>query len=494
MLTHEEIRNFMDNDEISDKKKQAKIGQRYYNAEHDILDYRLFYYDANGDLVEDEYRSNVRIPHPFFTEIVDQTVQYILSGEDGFVKSDLPELQEEMDNYFNCNENFLSELAEMLTGVLVKGFDYMKQYKNADDVSEFQHADGMGVVEVRAKDTDKNTDYVIWWYIDRIEKGKKKIKRIQVWDGKEIYFCVQTDEGEIEKDTSEPINPKPHTLYQEDDGKTITYGEFGHIPFFRMDNGKKQLSDLKPIKPLIDDYDIHACSLSNNLIDFDTPLHVVKGYNGDDLDKLQKNLKTKKVVGTDPEGGIEVHTVAIPFEARLAKLELDEKNIYRFGMGLNTSGLKDTNATTNIAIKAAYSLLELKCYKLIARLKQFMRKIIAVVLQEINEKQKTDYQQKDVYFHFEPEIMSNAQENAAIALTEAQTKQVEINTLLNVAAQLGDEKTLQLICEQLEIDFEEVKGELEKLKQEQLTADAISTLEGVMSDDEQAETPIDAPV
>lgn len=35
-------------------------------------------------------------------------------------------------------------------------------------------------------------------------------------------------------------------------------------------------------------------SLSNNLIDFDTPIHVVKGFQGDNLEELQTNLKTKK--------------------------------------------------------------------------------------------------------------------------------------------------------------------------------------------------------
>lgn len=55
---------------------------------------------------------------------------------------------------------------------------------------------------------------------------------------------------------------------------------------------------MKPIKGLIDDYDIMQCGLSNNLKDFDTPLYVVKGFQGDNLDELQQNLKTKKIVGT----------------------------------------------------------------------------------------------------------------------------------------------------------------------------------------------------
>jgi SPP1 family phage portal protein len=344
---------------------------------------------------------------------------------------------------------------------MANGFSYLHAYKDEDDRTAFQWSDGMGVVEVRAKDTDAQAEHLIYWYIDRIEKGSKQIKRIQVWDDKQVSFFVQTDEGEIVPDESETINPRPHVLYRDKKG-VITYEDYGMIPFFRLDNNRKQLSDLAPVKALIDDYDVMASSLSNNLADFDTPVHVVKGFNGDNFDELQQNLKTKKIVGVDSEGGVEVHTVDIPYQARQAKLELDEKNIYRFGFGLNTSGLKDTSATTNIAIKAAYSLLELKCEKLKIKLMQFLRKILRVVLAEINEREGTDFQQKDVYFAFEPVIMSNAAENAQIAQTEAATQQMRIDTLLNLAAHLDNETLMQNICDVLEMDYNELKDKLPK--------------------------------
>ena len=186
----------------------------------------------------------------------------------------------------------------------------------------------------------------------------------------------------------------------------------------------------------------------------------MKGFQGNDLTELQQNLKTKKIVGVDENGGIEVHTVEVPYQARKEKLELDEKGIYRFGMGLNTAGLKDTNATTNVAIKAAYSLLDLKCSKLEIRLKQFLRKLIKVVLQEINDINGTDYQMDQVYFDFGHEIMSNAEENARIELTQAQKKQAEINTLLGLATHLDNETVMQLICDELDIDYNEIKGKL----------------------------------
>lgn len=491
MLSVSDIKQFIDEDAASEKKKRAKQGQAYYEGEHDIKQYRIFYWDADGNLKEDTYRSNIRIPHPFFTELVDQAVQYILSGQNGFIKSDIPELQDEMDSYFNNNDDFIAELSEVLTGSSAQGFAYMHSYKNEDDRTAFEYSDAIGVIEVRAKDTDDKTEYVIYWYIDRIEKGQKKIKRIQVWDSKQTHYFVQTDDGEIVKDTEEKINPKPHTLYQEDGSDTITYEEFGFIPFFRLDNNKKQRSDLNTVKDLIDDYDLHACALSNNLVDFDSPLHVVKGFDGhgeEGLNELQHNLKTKKIVGTDSEGGVEVHTVDIPYSARQAKLDLDEKNIYRFGMGLNTAGLKDTSATTNIQIKAMYSLIDLKCGKKIIRLKPFLRKLIGVVLDEINKLNGTDYQQKDVYFVFEHEIMSNAKENAEIEKLEAETEGIRLNNVLNVAAQIGDEQLLKAICEILELDFDELKDQIDKLNEEQNTANAQSVLDGVEPDDSEPPT------
>ena len=481
MLTIDEIKRFIDDDISSEKKVYAKKGQAYYEGEHDIKNYKLYYYKADSELVEDVTRSNIKISHPFFTELVDQAVQYMLSGKDGFIKSDMPELQAELDKYFNDDEGFVSELSEVLTGSQAKGFEYMYAYKNAENRTAFQCADSIGVVEVRAKDTDSNTEHVIYWYVDRIEKGKKKIKRIQVWDDKQVEYFVQVDGGQLERDASEPINPKPHTLYTKNGNDNKTYYEsFGYIPFFRLDNNKKQLSSLNPVKALIDDYDLMACGLSNNLQDASENLVVVSGFQGDNLDELITNTKTKKHIGVDENGGVEFKTVDIPYEARKIKLELDEKNIYRFGMGLNTSGLKDTNATTNIAIKAAYSLLDLKCSKIEIRLKQFLRKLIKVVIDEINAEQKTDYQMKDVYFDFEHEIMSNAQENAQIELLEAQKKQAEITTLLNLAPHLDNETLMQLICEQLDIDYEEIKGKLpDPNEADNAVADAQGALDNV---------------
>ena len=459
MLRVEEIKTFIDQDAASTKKRLAKEGLAYYEGDHDIKNYRVFFIDADGNVQEDKLKSNIKISHAFFTELVDQQVQYMLSGKDGFIKSDTPELQTELDAYFNENEDFVSEIYEVLTGAISKGFDYLYAYKNIEGKTAFQCADSIGVIEVREKETDDGCAYVIYWYIDRIGKDNKRIKRIQVWDSTQVFFYVQEDDGKIILDASEAINPRPHTTYKKDGDESIYYEDFGMIPFFRLDNCKKQFSGLKPIKQIIDDYDLMSCGLSNNIQDSNEVLYVVKGFDGDNLDELQLNTRSKKLVGVGGDGDVEIRTIDIPVEARKTKLELDEKNIYRFGMGFNSAQLGDGNIT-NIVIKSRYALLDLKCNKLEIRLKQFMRKLLKIVLKEINDLNGTDYQMKDVYFNFEREIMTNAADNAQIELTDAQKQQVQITTLLNLANHLDNETLMQNICDVLDLDYDDIKDKL----------------------------------
>lgn len=477
MLTPQEIKSLLDTDRSSDAKCHARVGQRYYDGEHDIRKYRLFYYDADGKLQEDVTRSNIKIPHQFFTELADQETQYLLSGKGAFICSKIPELQQEMDAYFNENEDFRSELNDAVTDAVVKGWAFLYAYRNSENRLAFQCADSLDVVEVDKRFTSDGRDYYIYRYVQRKNLQGDVISRIEVWDDENVTYFIQTGNGLPELDETRKPNPRPHVLYKKENDDTTYFEGLGFIPFFRLDNNRKRVSGLKPVKALIDDYDLMACGLSNNLQDFTEGLYVVSGYEGDNLDELQQNIKTKKIVGVDAEGDVQIQTIAIPTEARKTKLELDEKNIYRFGMGFNSAQLGDGNIT-NIVIKSRYALLDLKCNKLEARLRQFLRKIVKVVLDEINREQGTAYKLADVYFRFEREILTNASDNAQIALTEAQTKQTEINTLLNVASQAPTEQVRKDLCALLDWDYEELKGNFPDDPEER-TAAALEALRGI---------------
>ncbi len=481
MLSINEIRKFIEADAQSDRKRFARTGLRYFEGDHDIRGYRIFFINGEGELQEDRTKSNIKISHPFFRLLVDQQTQYMLSGRGGFVRSDIPELQTELDAYFNDNESFRAELNGLISGTVAKGWEYMYAYKDENDRTAFQVADSIGVVEVREKETDDGCAYVIRWFIDRFDKDNKAIKRIQVWDRKQAWFYCQEGNGGIVPDDSISPNPRPHILYQKDGDESTYYDDYGMIPFFRLDNGKKRFSGLKTIKTLIDDYDLMNAGLSNNIQDTNEAIYVVKGFQGDNLDELMLNIKAKKHIGVDEDGGIDIKTVDIPVEARKTKMEVDEKNIFRFGQGVNTEALKDTSATVSIAIKSAYANLDLKCDGLLPFLLQFMRKLLKLVLKEINDAIGTDYEQKDVYFDFSREIITNAQENAQIDLTKAQEQQAKITTLLNTASLLGQELTAQLVCEALDLDYDDLKDKLPKAEEDP-TAAARRILEDIQNE------------
>ena len=106
--------------------------------------------------------------------------------------------------------------------------------------------------------------------------------------------------------------------------------------------------------------------------------------------------------------------------------------------------------------------------------------LLPVVLAEINAENGTDYQRSDIEYIFDRETMTNETEHLANEKTKAETKQMEVNTVLNVAANVGDEQTLKAICEVMDWDFEELKGQIELLQEEKATAAARSTLNQVI--------------
>ena len=456
MLSTEEIKRFIDEDKASKKKMDAKIGLNYYEGRHDIEDYKIYYFNDEGKAVLDETRSNIKISHPFFIELIDQCTQYMLSGKDYYIKSDKPELQKLLNEYFD--DDFFMELNDLITFAKVEGDSYLYRYVDENFKTRFKFADGWNVVEVAAKYSRDKKDYVIYHYFDRTE-NKKDIFKIQVWDDKEVHYYKMVD-SMITKDDEVEMNPRPHVIYTENEDKY--YDTFGDIPFIRLDNNRKRVSDLFVVKDLIDDYDLMACGLSNNLQDVAEGIYVVKGWQGDSLDELTRNIKAKKQVAVGEGGDVDIKTIQVPYQARLAKMEQDEKNIYRFGMGLNTSMVGEGNAT-NYILKSRYALLDMKCNKLEAQVKKTLRKVVNIVIDEINKTTEKKYTSNDWWFNFDQrEVMTNALDNAQIDLVTAQKEQVLIGTLLSLAQSLDQETIVKRICDVLDIDFDDIKGKLPK--------------------------------
>ena len=431
----------------------AVTAQKYYEFEHDILKHRIFYIDETDTLREDKHASNVRIPHPFFTEIVDQGVQYLLSNPLEVEVSEDNELGKYLDEYIN--ESFQRFLQEILEGASIKGKEFAFARTNYKDILEFQVSSSLNTIIVKHDDGRSVT--IRFW---EEKQDKKIIKYAELWNDKEVHIFKSIDSKPYLLDDSVVINPRPHIIADAEDG-TVLSRSYDVNPFFNLKNNKQELSDLKPIKALIDDYDLMSSFLSNNLHDFTDAIFVVKGYEGENLSKLRQNLKSRKVVKTEGDSsGVDVKTVQIPTEARVKKLDIDKEAIYKFGMALDSTQVGDGNIT-NVVIRSRYALLDLKANKKEVRLNELVRWCLKLIVEDINRRYNTAFDDKDISFKFIRESVIDSKEIAEIELIETQVKESAVQTILAVAGYIDEETILRQICEQFELEYDEVQKRMD---------------------------------
>ena len=440
-------------DRQSPIKEKMSEGIKYYDYKHDILKFRLFYYNEDGKLVEETNRSNIKIPHAFFTEQVDQKVQYLLSNPVEFETADT-ELKTYLEEYID--DDFQLMLQEMVEGASKKAYEFAYVYRATSGKLLFKVADSRKVVVIY--DDMNEVIAIIRYYDTDITKDNRKVTvtKAELWDTEKTWFFVSSSDynNRFILDESQEINPRFHQVVEDSDGNLLGKG-FGYIPFLKLSNNKNEKTDLEPIKALIDDYDLMACALSNNLVDFDHPIYAVKGYGKDNLDELVTNLRTKRTVGVSQDGGIDVKTVDIPVTARKTKLETDKEAIYKFGMAFDSSQVGDGNIT-NIVIKSRYSLLDLKCNKTEIRLRAFIKQLLDIIILDINERYHKSFKRQQVEVVITRSTLINQTDNAETEKVEAETKGQLIQNLLDVAPYLDDESLLKKICAVQELDYDEV--------------------------------------
>ncbi|UKP17141.1 IS1380 family transposase [Streptococcus pneumoniae] len=177
-------------DRVSDLKKDMQVSIDYYNGLHDIGGYRLFFFNNEGQIVEEKNRSNTKIAHQFFTELVDQKVQYLLSNPIEISTEDA-ELQKYLNEYID--EDFQLMLQELVEGASQKAIEYVFWKKGADNRISFKTADAFKIIPIY--DAFYNIEQVIYYYDDEItiENKKKPVTKVQLWTKEEIFYFVQID-------------------------------------------------------------------------------------------------------------------------------------------------------------------------------------------------------------------------------------------------------------------------------------------------------------
>ena len=173
------MKQFISANRVDDS--EAKKGIDYYNGQHDILKNKIYWIDENGTVKEDKNASNIRIPHAFMTEQVDQKVQFLLSNPVNVEADESAQgLQDELDKYYDADFN--QTLQDLLTSASQKGFEYLYAQVMPNNRISFIVADGLKIIPV--SDDKGNVQQLLrcWQEILNISGRKTTVRHAELYD------------------------------------------------------------------------------------------------------------------------------------------------------------------------------------------------------------------------------------------------------------------------------------------------------------------------
>ena len=431
-LNESDILKYIINDDIdSQQKKNMQKGERYYNGEHDVLqkDFtssKLLEAEKKEGVVQQKFttfrninRSNHKNINAFLKILVDQKTAYLVSKEptikvSGAEENTEQKAYEKMLCEF-ANDNFNEVLQDLVTGASCKGFEVLHIYY--DDNGELQYCivPANEIIAIYDTNNQKELLEVIRYYdITVVENGQKYIrKKVEWWTKQNVTYYIEKERNLFIKDTSISVNPAPHywSITTLDGFQKNKQGHsWGRVPFLLLKNNRNSTTDLEHIKGLIDAYDLISSEGTNNFLDLVELYWVIYGFGGDEASTVMKKLQINKAVnmmGSGDDGRVEAKQVELPVAGRLEFLKMLRKDIFHFGMGVDTDSDKFGNAPSGVSLKFQYTLLDQKAGNMIAKLRKVIKELLWFVTEDYNSKNGTNYNANDIQIDINKNIITN---------------------------------------------------------------------------------------
>lgn len=356
------IRDF----KASDEYKQMLKAQDYYKGKHDILDKERYWIDRKGVKRVDDKLSNSKLIHPYFTKLVNQKVNYLLSKEFSLQVDEDNEtaikFRDLCGKYFN--KSFLRKLKNIGLHSIVNGIAWVQVYYNEQGKLSFKRIPSTEVIPFWHDSEHTQLDALIRFYaITEYKKNNEKIEitKVEYYTLEGVWYYEIRD-GKLILDNFKvtPETPaKGH--FQMKEGEEVVEMNWDRIPFVAFKYNEQEISLLQYVKSLVDDYDKRTSDTSDLIADVPNSIRVIRGYGGGDKGEFTQNLATyRNVFVDDPNGGVDQLTAEADTTCTEAHLTRLKEDIYEVGNGVNIQ--KDIlNATSGVALKIRYADLDADC-------------------------------------------------------------------------------------------------------------------------------------
>ena len=406
------IKTLIDEDVLSRKKEKMAEGERYYVGEHDILnkDFRNSYLSSTvespegtererHEIFRNPNRSNQHNVNAFHAILVDQKAAYLVGRPptvtvNGAERS--PKLRQFEDIISSAaKEEFNEVFYNMVVGASNKGTEFLHFYYDGGDL-KYTIVPSEEIIPVYDTEYEKDLIEVIRYYTITVIKGKDRVlrKKVEWWTKDTVTYFIENERGNFILDRNAGRNPTPHFWEVKKVNGVETERQahsWGRVPFIVLKNNTRETTDLQKVKNLIDGYDLISSQGTNDLLDLVALFWSIQGYGGETAGAIARKLQVNRAVNiSDSSGAISASQVDIPVEGRLSWLNMLRRDIFRFGMGVDTDNEKLGNAS-GVSLKFQYTQLDLKANSMTPMLKKAIKDFFWFITEDVNRKNGTDF-------------------------------------------------------------------------------------------------------
>lgn len=400
VMTINKIKKIIQGDEK--RRQEIKRAKMYYRNDNDIK--------LKGILPEssDPLRNaDNRISNNYHEDFTDEKSAYIFSYP---VLFDVGDEKTNKDIQKVLGDDFEYEANGLCLNATNCGMAWLHYWIDDEEEEPFQYAvvETEEIIPVFKKGLKRKLAAIHRYYEDYEVDDNGKVKYYTWYEYWDDNHCEKYKfKGSATQGTGLTHIPAEDDSFEHD---------FGVVPFIAFRNNKKQESDLKKYKDLLDIYDKVLSGFANDLEDIQQLIYILENYGGEDLKEFLGDLKRYKTVKTETgadgrtNGGLKTLQIEIPVEARKSILEILEKRIYKAAQSLDMDNTNFGNSS-GVALKFFYRKLELKAGLMQIEFKRGFNLLIRAILKYLGV---TEY--KPIIQTWTRNMISNDLEDAQIAM------------------------------------------------------------------------------
>lgn len=402
----------------SPEREYMLIAQNYYGNDNDITERVRYYIDRNGSKQEAQNLSNSKLAHPYMRKLTNQKVNYLLSKE-FTVDCEDKMFVDALGKYID--KKFRRKLKRIGVDSIVNGIAWVQVHYNQEGVLCFKRIPSEEIIPFWADADHTELDAVIRVYsITQIgETGyKKELYKVEYHTVNGVWYYVLGDKG-LEPDPEMGGTAHGHFFVQEQDGENVdengqpvmrnVEATWDKVPFIPFKYNADEMSLLKLIKPILDDYDTNTSDTSNNLQDVPNSIKVVRNYDGTDKGEFVQNLAIYRTAFVSDDGDLSALNTPLDTSAIDSHLNRLKRDLYEAGNGVDT---QDDNLgdASGVALRFRYSGLDMDVDNMSNEFCASMEELVWFIKVDLAAKGLGDYMDTDFNIVFNTDMIVNETE------------------------------------------------------------------------------------